>query len=56
MYTKQLDNGILNSYAVELPLTYATYPTADEQNRYMTQGAIATLLVAATIITTLIVS
>ena len=56
MHTTQLDNGILNNYAVEPQVTYATYPTPYEQRRYLIQGAMAALLVTATIMTTLIIS
>ena len=56
MYTTQLDNGILNNYAVEVPVTYEEYPTVYEQRRYIIQGAIAALFVAATIITAFVVS
>ena len=49
MQTTQLDNGILNNYAFEPKVTYAVYPAVYEQRRYLQQGAIATLLVTATI-------
>ena len=45
MYTTQLDNGILNNYAVEPEVTYAEYPAMYEQKRYVQQGAIAAFLV-----------
>jgi hypothetical protein len=56
MYTTQLDNGTLNNYAVEPKITYAEYPTIYEQRRYLLQGAFATLLVIALILTSLAVS
>ncbi len=56
MYTTQLDNGILNSYAVETAVICAEYPTVYEQRRYIIQGAIAALFVAATIMIAFIVS
>jgi hypothetical protein len=56
MYTTQLDNGTLNNYAIEPQVTYAEYPTVYEQRRYVLQGAIATLLVTALILTSLAVS
>ena len=45
MYTTQLDNGILNNYAVEPEMTYEEYPAMYEQKRYVQQGAIAAFLV-----------
>ena len=56
MYTTQLDNGTLNNYAVEPKVTYQEYPTVYEQRRYAFQGAIATLLVTALILTSFAVS
>ena len=50
MYTTQLDNGTLNNYAVEPKMTYAEYPAVYEQRRYIVQGAIAALFVAATVL------
>ena len=47
MYTTQLDNGILNNYAVEPAMTYQEYPTAWEQKRYLQQGAVAAFIVTA---------
>lgn len=54
MYTTD-DRGILNNYAVEPTLYYAEYPSA-EQQRYLFQGAVATLFVALTLLTALAVS
>ena len=46
MYTTtQLDNGVLNNYAVEPEMTYAEYPSLYEQKSYLKQGAVAALLV-----------
>ena len=56
MYTTQLDNGTLNNYAVEPKMTYAEYPAVYEQRLYIVQGAIATLLVTALILTSFAVS
>jgi hypothetical protein len=56
MYTTQLDNGTLNNYAVEPPMSYQEYPTVWEQKNYLVQGAIATLLVTALILTSFAVS
>ncbi len=57
MYTTtQLDNGILNNYAVEPKMTYTEYPTVYEQKRYLKQAAIATLLVSAIVFISFVVS
>ncbi|MDJ0535795.1 MAG: ssl1498 family light-harvesting-like protein [Xenococcaceae cyanobacterium MO_207.B15] len=56
MYTRQLDNGTLNNYAVEPKMTYAEYPAVWEQKRYLQQGAIATLLVTALVLVSFFVS
>ena len=56
MYTTQLDNGTLNNYAVEPKITVAEYPAVYEQRRYIVQGALATLLVTATIFVSFAVS
>ncbi len=50
MYTTQLDNGILNNYAKEPEMYYATYPSLFQQQRYALQGAIATLFVTALVL------
>ena len=56
MYTRQLDNGTLNNYAVEPKMTYAEYPAVWEQKRYLQQGAVAAFLVTALILVSLFVS
>ena len=56
MYTTQLDNGTLNNYAVEPKMTFAEYPAVYEQRRYIVQGAIASLIVTATILISFAVS
>ncbi|HIK45106.1 MAG TPA: ssl1498 family light-harvesting-like protein [Leptolyngbyaceae cyanobacterium M65_K2018_010] len=57
MYTTtQLDNGILNNYAVEPQVYLATYPSLWQQRRYALQGAVATLLVTGLILTACAVS
>ncbi|MDJ0532418.1 MAG: ssl1498 family light-harvesting-like protein [Xenococcaceae cyanobacterium MO_207.B15] len=56
MYTRQLDNGTLNNYAVEPEMTYAEYPAVYEQKRYIQQGAVAALLVTALVFVSFIVS
>lgn len=51
MYTTtQLDNGILNNYAVEPNTYYAEYPAPYQQRRYLIQGAIAALLVTTLVL------
>lgn len=54
--TTQLDNGILNNYAVEPEVYFATYPSPEQQQRYALQGALASLLVAGLFMVTLAVS
>ena len=57
MYTTtQLDNGTLNNYAVEPKMSYAEYPSLDEQKRYLKQAAIATFLVSALVFISFVVS
>lgn len=54
--TTQLDNGILNNYAVEPEVYFAAYPSLEQQQRYALQGAVATLLVSALVLVALAVS
>ena len=56
MYTKQLDNGTLNNYAIEPKITYQEYPTLYEQKRYLQQGAAGAFLVTALIFVSCIIS
>ena len=56
MYTSKLSKGIPHTHTKEASVVCATYSITDEQNRYMTQIAMATLLVVATIIATFVVS
>ena len=57
MYTTtQLDNGILNNYAVEPEMTYQEFPTVWEQKRYLQQGAVAALIVTALVLVSFVVS
>jgi len=55
MYTVN-EEGILNNYAVEPPVYFAEYPSVDQQQRYLFQGAVAVLLVSSLILTALAVS
>ena len=43
--TVQRDNGILNNYAVEPDMYFASYPAPEQQKRYALQAAFASLLV-----------
>ncbi|MEG3438468.1 ssl1498 family light-harvesting-like protein [Pannus brasiliensis CCIBt3594] len=56
MYTTSDDRGILNNYASEPELYYATYPSPEQQRQYALQGAIATLVVTAFVLVSLAVS
>ncbi len=56
MQTIQLDNGSLNNYAAEPKMYLADYPAVYEQRRYLAQGAIAALIVTATILVSFAVS
>lgn len=57
MYTTtQLDNGILNNYAVEPEMNYAEYPAPYQQKQYLQQGALATLLVSTLLMISFAVS
>lgn len=57
MYTTtQLDNGILNNYAVEPEMTYAEYPDFYEQKNYLKQSLYAALFVAVLVATSFVVS
>ena len=46
MYTTN-EEGILNNYALEPKISYATYPSLEQQRRYALQGAVAVLLVTS---------
>lgn len=49
MYTTD-DRGVLNNYAIEPAMAYATYPSEAQQRRYALQGAVATLFVSLLIV------
>jgi hypothetical protein len=55
MYTTNED-GILNNYAIEPTVYFATYPSLEQQQRYALQGAIAALLISFSILTAFAVS
>ena len=57
MYTTtQLDNGILNNYAVEPKAYYAEFPAPFQQRRYLVQGVIAALFVTSLVVISAVVS
>lgn len=56
MYTTQLDNGVMNAYATEPDMYLATYPSPEQQQQYLRQGAFATLLVSTLLMVALSVS
>ncbi len=45
MFTTSDENGILNNFANEPDMYYATYPTQQQQRGYLVQGVFATLLI-----------
>jgi hypothetical protein len=49
MYTVN-EEGLLNNYATEPKMYPAAYPSPEQQRNYAIQGAIATLLVVATVL------
>jgi hypothetical protein len=55
MYTID-ETGVMNNYAVEPQPYFAEYPSAEQQRRYLIQGAGALLLVATTLLTAFTVS
>ncbi len=56
MYTTQLDNGTINNYALEPKMYLSDYPAVYEQRRYIVQGALAALVVTATVLISFAVS
>ena len=56
MYTTINETGQLNNYATEPEMYFASYPAPEQQRRYMLQAGLATLLVSALMLTTLVVS
>ncbi|MDJ0508532.1 MAG: ssl1498 family light-harvesting-like protein [Crocosphaera sp.] len=48
--TTQLDNGVLNNYAVEPQVYYAEFPAPYQLRRYLIKGAIAALFVTSLVI------
>jgi hypothetical protein len=56
MYTTTDEYGILNNYATEPAMSYADYPSSEQQSRYALQGAIATLFVGLLVLVAFSVS
>jgi hypothetical protein len=50
MYTTN-ENGTLNNYAVVPKMSYAQYPSPEQQRQYALQGAGAVLLVTFLVLT-----
>ncbi len=55
MYTTNPE-GQLNNYAVEPPVYFAEYPSLEQQQSYVLQGAIASLLIGFVTLVALSVS
>ena len=55
MYTVN-EEGLLNNYAAEPSVYYASYPSLYEQRQYVMQGAIGLLIVVTSVLTALVVS
>ncbi|HEY9831826.1 MAG TPA: ssl1498 family light-harvesting-like protein [Stenomitos sp.] len=49
MYTTN-EEGILNNYAIEPKISYASYPSPEQQRRYALQGGVALLMVTSLIL------
>lgn len=56
MYTTTSENGILNNYALEPRMYYATYPSFIEQRRYLRQGIVALTFISTLILTAVVIS
>ena len=56
MYTTTNDKGILNNYSTEGKISYAQYPTLEQQQAYVKLGALAGALVASLIASAVLVS
>jgi hypothetical protein len=50
------DRGLLNNFAAEPTVYFAEYPSSQKQRQYVLQGAVATVVVALTILTAIAVS
>jgi hypothetical protein len=56
MYTTTDENGILNNFASEPKMYLAESPTEQQQRRYIFQGVIGILIIAASMLTAFVVS
>jgi hypothetical protein len=56
MYTTINENGVLNNYANEPKIYYATYPNKEQQIRYAFGGAVAALFMTAIVLVAFSVS
>ncbi|MFB2935940.1 photosystem II assembly protein Psb34 [Aerosakkonemataceae cyanobacterium BLCC-F154] len=50
MYTTN-EEGILNNYATEPTVYFAEYPSQEQQQRYLFQGAVAVMFVTLLVLT-----
>ncbi len=50
------DEGMMNNYAIQPGMSLAEYPSPEQQQRYIFQGAVAVLFVALTLMTAFAVS
>ena len=50
------ENGIMNNFAKEPQVYYAEAPSAKEQRNYILWGAIASIVVGASVLTAVVVS
>ncbi|MFQ4146046.1 photosystem II assembly protein Psb34 [Chlorogloeopsis sp. ULAP02] len=50
------DEGMINNYAIQPGMSLAEYPSPEQQQRYIFQGAVAILFVALTLMTAFAVS
>ncbi|NJM95865.1 MAG: ssl1498 family light-harvesting-like protein [Phormidesmis sp. RL_2_1] len=56
MYTTTDETGRLNNYATEPPVYFSTFPSPEQQRRYVIQGGLAMLLVCSVLLVALYVS
>lgn len=50
------ENGIMNNFPKEPTMYYAKAPSSKEQRRYVVWGALALVVVAASVLTAVVVS
>lgn len=56
MTTTTDEKGIMNNFAREPKMYYAEAPSSNEQRRYVLWGAIATVVIAASVFTAVVAS